>query len=182
MVSSGFPVGYSFALGLANRLGGARMDPYRGYNFAVEIEGLLVGGFTEVSGLEAKIRVDTWAEGGVNDHVHTFARATRWPNLVLSHGLTDVSTLWNWCYDVSRGVIQRRNGTIMLLDRRGMPAMYWNFRNAFPVRWEGPTFDASSSEVAVERIELVHEGLVKPLLSQVAGGALGAAKLAGWGG
>jgi phage tail-like protein len=182
MASSGFPIGYSFGLGLANRLGGARMDPYRGYNFAVEIEGLLVGGFSRVSGLEARIEVDTYAEGGVNDHVRAFPRATKFPNLVLSHGLTDISTLWNWYFDVSRGIIDRRNGTIMLLDRRGLPAMYWNFRNALPVRWKGPSFDAGSDKVAVETIELVHEGLVKPLLGQVAGAALGAAKLAGWGG
>lgn len=181
MASTGFPIGYSFALGLANRLGGRRLDPYRGYNFAIEIEGLLVGGFSHVSGLEAEVETDTWAEGGVNSHVHHFPRATRYPNLVLSHGLTDISTLWNWYHNVSRGVVERRNGTIMLLDRRGLPAMYWNFRNAFPVKWKGPELDAGSSEVAVETIELVHEGLVKPMLGQVAGAGLAAAKLAtGW--
>lgn len=182
MASTGFPIGYNFALALANRLGGARLDPYHGYNFAIEIEGLLVGGFSHVTGLAAEVEVDSYREGGVNDHVHRFPRTTQYPNLVLSHGLTDLSTMWNWHYNVTRGVVERRNGTIMLLDGRGLPAMYWNFRNAFPVKWSGPEFDAGSNEVAVESIELVHDGLVKPLLGQVAGVGLGVAKLAGWGG
>lgn len=179
MASMGLPVGLNFGLALAQRFGGVRIDPYGGYNFIVEIEGLLVGGFTSVSGLEGEIQTDTYAEGGVNGHVRHFPRSTTYPNLVLSHGLTDISTLWNWYYNVSRGVIERRNGTIMLLNRRSLPVMYWNFRNAMPVKWIGPTFDAGSNEVAVETIELVHEGLVKPLLGQVAGLGLAGAKLAG---
>ena len=180
MSSSGFPIGYNFAFMLGNHFGNVRLDPYQRFNFVVEIEGLLVGGFSQVSGLEGEIEVDTHAEGGVNDFAHAFPRRTSYSNLVLSHGLTDIGTLWNWYYNVTQGIIERKNGTIMLLNRHQYPVMYWNFRNALPVKWSGPEFDASSSDAAVESIELVHQGLVKPLLSQVAGLGLGAAQMAGW--
>lgn len=180
MSSTGFPIGYSFASLLGTRFAGVRLDPYMAFNFVVEIEGLLVGGFTQVSGLESDVAVAEHEEGGVNDFVHKFPGRTTYANLVLAHGLTDISTLWNWYYNVTQGIIERKNGTIMLLDHRQIPAMYWNFRNAFPVKWSGPEFDASSQDVAVESIELVHEGLVKPLLGQVGSAARGGAKLAGW--
>jgi hypothetical protein len=57
--------------------------------------------------------------------------------------------------------------------------MWWNFRNALPVRWTGPTFDAQDDTIAVEALELAHEGLTKPLLSQAAALAHGVAGLAG---
>ncbi|MEZ4660552.1 MAG: phage tail protein [Caldilineaceae bacterium] len=180
MSSSGLPIGYSFATLLANRFGQRRLDPYQSFNFVVEIEGLLVGGFTQVGGLEGEVGVDTHEEGGVNDFVHSFPGRASYSNLILTHGLTDISTLWNWYYNVTQGIVERKNGTIMLLDRQQYPVMYWNFRNAFPVKWTGPTFDASSSDAAVESIELVHEGLVKPLLGQLGSLGRGVAQLAGW--
>lgn len=180
MSSTGFPIGYSFTSQLGNRFTGVRLDPYMAFNFVVEIEGLLVGGFTQVNGLESEVSVDEHEEGGVNHFVHKFPGRASYGNLVLAHGLTDVSTLWNWYYNVTQGIIERKNGTIMLLDHQQLPATYWNFRNAFPVKWSGPEFDASSQDVAVESIELVHEGFIKPLLGQAVSAARGVAKLAGW--
>lgn len=160
------PIGSSWTLPLTSNLSGKRLDPYQAFNFAIEIEGLLVGGFTEVSGLESEIQVEEYREGGVNNYVHQFPAQTTHARLTLIHGLTDVSTLWNWYHSATRGIIQRKNGTIMLLDQQQIPVMWWNFRNAYPVKWTGPRFQASSNEVAFESIELVHEGLSKPALSQ----------------
>lgn len=179
-MSTGFPVGFNFSSLLSNRLAGIRFDPYAACNFVVELEGLLVGGFTQVNGLESEIEVQEHPEGGVNDFSHQFPGRTSYANLVLSHGLTDISTLWNWYYNVTQGIVERKNGTIMLLNHQQVPVMYWNFRNAFPVKWSGPDFDASSSEAAVESIELVHEGLVKPLLGQAGAVARAGARAAGW--
>lgn len=181
MTSSGVPLGLSWVPSAAgNWVPGARpLPPYQAFNFAVEIEGLLVGGFSEVSGLESQVEVEEYREGGVNGFVHKLPGRTSHANLVLSHGLTSVSTLWNWYYNTTLGAIQRRNGTIMLLDPRQIPVMWWNFRNALPVRWSGPTFTATSDEVAVESIELAHEGLTKPLLGQAAALAQGIAGMAG---
>jgi phage tail-like protein len=151
-----------------------RSDPYMAFSFVVEIEGLLVGGFSEVSGLESEITVEEYQEGGLNGYVHKLPGPAKYPNLVLSHGLTDIDSLWAWYHEVSRGIIQRKNGTIMLLDRRRVPAMWWNFRQAYPVKWVGPKFNASSAtEVAVEQVELVHQGLSKPAASGRLVGVLG---------
>lgn len=155
------------------------MTPYQTFNFAVEIEGLLVGGFSEVSGLEGTIEVEEYREGGVNGFVHQLPVRTSHANLVLSRGLTSVSTLWNWYYNTTLGSIQRRNGTLMLLDARQLPVMWWNFRNALPVRWTGPAFSATSDEVAVETLELAHEGLTRPLLGQAVAITGDLARLAG---
>jgi phage tail-like protein len=149
------------------------------FNFAVEIEGLLVGGFTDVSGLESEVQVEEYREGGLNGFVHKLPGPASHANLLLQHGLTSLSTLWTWYYNTTRGVIQRRNGTIILLDARQSPVMWWNFRNGLPVRWTGPSFNASSEEVGVEAIELVHEGLTKPLLGQAAALGHGIADVAG---
>lgn len=154
---------FSVATGLAAR----RLDPYLGFNFLVEIEGLVVGGFSEVSGLESEIEVTEYREGGLNRYQHSLPGPASYPHLVLTRGLTDIDTLWNWYDHVTRGIIRRKNGTIMLLDRRHIPVMWWEFRNAYPVKWSGPQLKADSSEVAVEQVELVHEGLRKPMAGKL---------------
>jgi len=181
VISTGVPLGLSWAAGTAGAwVPGVRpLEPFVTFNFAVEVEGLLVGGFSEVSGLESQIDMEEYREGGVNGFVHRLPRTTTHSNLVLKHGLTAISTLWSWYDETSRGVIRRRNGTIMLLDRRQIPVMWWNFRNALPTRWIGPTLSASSDEVGFESIELVHEGLTMPLLGQAAALAQGIAQAAG---
>jgi phage tail-like protein len=181
MMSTGIPLGLSWAPALVgNAVPGIRpLEPFMTFNFAVEIEGLLIGGFTEVSGLESHIELEPYQEGGVNNYVHQLPKSVNHNNIVLKHGLTAISTLWNWYDNTARGIIQRKNGTIMLLDRRQIPVMWWNFRNALPASWIGPTFSASSDEVGFESIELAHEGLTKPLLGQAAALAQGAAQMAG---
>jgi phage tail-like protein len=164
--------------GLTGVLGalGKRLDPYLAVNFLVEIEGLVVGGFSKVDGLESAIETQDYVEGGRNDYVHKVLKGTTYPPLVLSHGLTDIDTLWAWHERVRRGVIQRKNGTIMLLDTERLPVMWWNFAGALPVKWVGPSFDAGSdSQVALERVELVHRGITKPIASQLTSAVRGVA-------
>ncbi|MBO1351106.1 MAG: phage tail protein [Hormoscilla sp. GUM202] len=179
-LSSFLPVGANAAYaGITGALG-RRMDPYQGFNFLIEIEGLVTGGFSQVSGLESEIEVEEYREGGENRYVHQLPGPTSYPSrLILQQGLTDIDSLWNWYNATSQGIIWRKNGTIMLLDRQQIPAMYWNFKQALPVKWTGPEFDASSDEVVFETIELVHKGITKPILSQALSGSRGAAKLAG---
>jgi phage tail-like protein len=178
MTSTGVPLGLSWLPAVAgNRVLGTRpLQPYLTFNFNVEIEGLIVGGFTEVSGLESSVEVEEYREGGVNGFVHKLPGRTSHSNLVLQHGLTSLSTLWNWYHNTTLGAIQRKNGTIVLLDPQQIPVMWWNFRNAVPVRWTGPTFSAVSDEVGAESLELAHEGLTRPLLGQAAALAAGAAQ------
>ncbi|MGV0025324.1 phage tail protein [Phormidesmis priestleyi] len=158
------------AISLASNLLGVRSDPYQVTNFLVEIEGLVVGGFSECSGLQAETEFLDYREGGMNDYVHRFAGASKYPPLVLKHGITQIDSLWSWHQDVVRGTIKRRNGTIYLLDRQQIPVIWWNFKEAFPYKWTGPDLRADSGNVGFESVELSHRGLSRPSLSNLVAG------------
>ena len=137
-----------------------RKDPFLASNFLVEIEGLVIGGFSEVSGLQIEIEVERYREGGVNEYIHHRAGPARYPsNLVLKRGLTDAETLWRWQRNVTRGIIERKNGSIVVLDGARQEKWRWNFAEAYPVRWSGPDFRAETATVALESLELAHKGL-----------------------
>lgn len=168
------PFNAAFAMG--SSMLGIRNDPYMGFNFIVEFEGLIVGGFSEVTGLEVETEVHSFREGGMNERKHELPGPSHYPSrLVLKHGLTDVSTLWTWHQDVVGGPvrreevverrIERQNGTIYLLDRLRLPAMWWDVKNACPVKWSGPELKADSGTLAVETLELIHEGITRSALS-----------------
>lgn len=161
------PVGINALFAVLGNQTGRRLDPYASHNFLVEVSGLLVGGFTRVSGLQSSLDLKTYAEGGVNGYTHQIPGATRYPNLILTQGYTGLDTLYSWYCDVSKGLIERRNVTIMLLGPRRAPVTWWNVLDAVPVKWVGPSFDASQdSEVAIESVELVHKGIEKPLVGR----------------
>jgi len=167
-------LGINAAFSAGSSLLGIRNDPYMAFNFLVEIEGLLVGGFSEVTGLQIETVVETYREGGLNEYEHKLTGPTRYPsNLILKHGLTDIEMLWSWHQDVTQGNIERKNGTIYLLDRQRLPAMWWDFMEAYPVKWTGPELRAESNTVAVETVELVHRGISKPALSSLVSAARG---------
>jgi phage tail-like protein len=141
---------------------GDRNDPYMAFNFWVQLGGLVAGGFSEVSGLQAEIEVESYREGGLNWFVHRLAGPVRAsPNLVLKRGLIDVDLLWPWYASVALGKIVPQNGTILLLDSERQPVKGWTFFLAYPVKWIGPQLRAASSTVAVETLELVHHGLIQ---------------------
>ena len=145
---------------------GVRLDPFLNFSFFIEIEGLIAGGFSEVTGLEAEVEVPPYQEGGQNAYIHQLPGPTRYPqNIVLKHGLTINGVLWSWFQDVTQGVIQRKNGSIYLLDTNFVPMVQWNFREAYPIKWTGPELRAENPGVAVETLTLVHRGIVKPKIS-----------------
>ena len=139
---------------------GGRQDPYLSYNFAVEIEGLVVGGFSEVSGLQAEIEVQEYREGGVNEYMLKRAGPVKYPSLILKKGIVDQRPLWDWYSQVMSGTIQRKNVSILLLDSTGQEKLRWNFEQAYPMKWTGPDLRGNTNEVAVESIELAHNGLL----------------------
>lgn len=168
-------LGLNAAFSMATNLLGVRNDPYAAFNFLVEIEGLLVGGFSEVSGLQVESETQDYREGGQNGYLHRLPGPMRYPqNLTLKRGLTDIDTLWAWQQDVGQGTIKRRNGTIYMLSRLGIPTMWWDFLEAYPVKWVGPDFRADQNTLAFESVELAHRGLSKPSIADLAGKAFGA--------
>jgi phage tail-like protein len=141
---------------------GVRSDRYLAHGFAVEFDGLVVGGFAEVSGLVVETETYDYREGGVNDRMHRLPGPVRYPsNILLRRGLTDAQELWSWQRDLAQGTIQRRDGSIVLLDA-GEEAVRWNFAGGYPARWTGPELRANGATVALETLEIAHAGLSVP--------------------
>jgi phage tail-like protein len=136
-----------------------RNDPYAGFRFLVEVEGLVVGGFSEVTGLEAEIETEEYWEGGGNDYVHVLPRGTKYPRLVLRRGITDSNTLWQWQTRIRSGRIERHTVHIVLIDEAGNRKWDWRCVDAYPVKWSGPDFRADGNAIGIEAIELVHNGI-----------------------
>ena len=141
-------------------------NPYSTHRFWVEIKGITEGAFSECSGLESEIEVMEWREGGRNDLVHRLpGRVKTAPNLVLRRGVA-TAELWQWYYDVMQGkltsgTVKRQSLSVILYGYDAMPQVRWNITGALPIKWSGPTFKADAGEVAVESIELIHQGLVR---------------------
>jgi phage tail-like protein len=136
-------------------------DPYKVFRFLVEINGTLAGGFSEVTGLEVRTEVDEYREGGVNDYVHKMAKETRYPNLTLKRGITDVTDLWEWHQQIVGGDIRRKTISVVLLNSLGEEKWRWVFRDAYPVKWKGTDLNATGNTVAVESVEFAHHGMTK---------------------
>jgi phage tail-like protein len=139
-----------------------RSDPFAAFKFRVEIAGIQRAGFQEVSGLDAGQETIDYREG--SDKTMTarkLAGLTKFSNIVLKRGITLDMDLWEWRKLVLDGKIAeaRRNGAIILMDDEGHDAVRWDFRDAWPVKWTGPSLNASGNDVAIETLELVHEGL-----------------------
>jgi phage tail-like protein len=167
------------AISLVSEALGMRRDPYGSFNFLVEIDGIIAGGFSEVSGLQIETEVESYNEGGVNDYIHQLPKGTKYTNIVLKHGLTDLDMLWNWYKDVIQGKINRKNGIIFLLDNDRIPVMWWEFYEAYPVKWIGPELKADSNSIAFETLELAHHGITKPVAGQILSGIKGAMGVSG---
>ena len=136
-------------------------DPHLSFRFRVEIDGLDAAGFQEVTGLTAETEVESLREGGVNAHEWQLAGPTKYSSkLILKRGLADEESLWSWYQRVVSGQVERKGIAVILLDHAGEEKWRWTFREAYPVKWDGPQLRANRGEVAFETIELVHNGFI----------------------
>ncbi len=140
---------------------GERKDPFRAYNFLVEIDGITRAGFRECSGLDTSQDPIDYREGGEPIHVRKLPGLVKYSNISLKRGITDDAELWNWRKTVMDGKVERKNGSIILLDDTGAEKLRWNFVEGWPSKWTGPTFNATGNEVAIEALEIAHEGVAK---------------------
>ena len=137
---------------------GSRTDPYLGSHFFIEIDGVDHGGFTECAGLQVETEVTDYAEGGNNGYVHKLPGRTKWTNLTLKWGTTDSVALWEWYQKVTQGQVERKDVSVVLYNSGQEEVRRWNLREAYPVKWIGPSFTASAPAVAVEALEITHHG------------------------
>jgi phage tail-like protein len=135
----------------------SRADPFTGHRFNVEIDGVTAAAFSEVSGLDSTTDVIEYRTGG-DPVIRKLPGLHRFGNITLKRGLTKDRSLWEWRVSVVEGRVQRRNGSIILLNAAGEDVLRFNFFNGWPCKWEGPTLNARTNEVAVETIVIAHEG------------------------
>lgn len=136
-----------------------RNDPYGAYNFLVEIDGVTRAGFTECSGLSSETDVIEYREGAEPARLRKLPGLTKYANLTLKRGVTSNRDLWEWRKAIVDGQLDRRAVSVILLDQARQEVLRINLRDAWPCKWEGPTLRSSGSEVAIETLELTHEGL-----------------------
>ncbi|MFC5468661.1 phage tail protein [Cohnella suwonensis] len=129
------------------------------FRFVVELDNMLVAGFSEVFGLETQIEYEEIREGGVNGYVHRLPKGVRNASIVLKRGLSSSQELWNWYSQATLGKVTRKSGSIILYKQDGAELCRWNFFDAYPTKWSGPSLNAASSDVAIETIELAHNGI-----------------------
>ncbi len=132
--------------------------------FSVDIQGEIVGDFTECSGLNGEIEVETYQEGGLNEYEHKLPGRVKYGNVTLKNGLASALSLWDWFHSISTGQVKRREISIVMYMqyREGAykgEAMRWNLTGAYPVRWEGPAFAAADNAVAIQSLEMAHHGI-----------------------
>lgn len=139
---------------------GKRDDPYQHFNFLVEIDGVARAGFTEVTGLTHDTDPIDYREGADPDlHVRKLTGLRKFTNIVLKRGYTKDKSLWDWRKKILNGQVERRSADIILLDETRAEVLRWRVREAWISKWDSGPLNAKTNEVALETVELVHEGL-----------------------
>src|SRR5262245_11994342 len=128
------------------------------FELSIQAKGTTVGYFTEASGLASEIEVMTYNEGGRNDSVHKLPTRMKHPNLVLKRGVTTIVALQTWVEDSFMGPTTD-DIQLTMYDEQLTKIRIWSFKNAYPVKWTGPSFSTGQSTVATEAIEIVHDGI-----------------------
>ena len=137
-----------------------RNDPYRGYNFKLEINGVTEGHFTQCTGIGAQVDVISYREAGQGEVIRRLPGQVNYSDVTLAYGLSKSTELWDWFQTTVTGKVVRKNISIVTVDPDGATeAMRWNLIEAWPAAWNGAAFNALSQEVAIESLVLTYEGL-----------------------
>jgi phage tail-like protein len=132
---------------------------YTAFNFNVEIDGVVVGGFSEVPDLQTEPAPIEYRTGAEDITVRKIPGLREYPNIVLKRGYTTSCELWEWRKTAINGRTDRRSGYITLLYEARQKAMEWKFWEGWPSKWDGPALNAKNNEVRIETLEIAHEGL-----------------------
>jgi len=154
-----------------------RSDPVLNHNFVVSlldtsstlailgsaamsaIFDVALGGFSECSGLEMSLKTEDYREGGNNGATLHFPSRVEWGAITLKKGVGAGTALWDWHYLFVEGRGQRRDGVIALLNSGHLPNNVWYFRRGLPTKYSGPAMNATQNNVAIEALEISHEGI-----------------------
>lgn len=142
-----------------------RDDPYTGYNFEVLINGVsddgaaVKGSFAEASGLEVTIDPIEYRNGAEDIRMRKIPGLKKFTNITLKRGLLGDLAFWNWVVEAQNGLVRRVEGSVILLNENRQEVMRWNFKRGWPAKWTGPGLNAKNNEIAMETLEICHEGL-----------------------
>jgi phage tail-like protein len=140
----------------------AEQNPLVSAWFGVEFQGQVSGAFRECTGLGSENEVVEYKASGPRGEfiVKKVPGRMKWNNITLKRGITDSMDMWQWRKLVEQGQIDdaRKNGSIVMFNQRGDEVARWDFVGAWPSKLSGPTANASNNEVAIEELEITHEG------------------------
>src|ERR1700726_3773356 len=142
-----------------------RDDPYPAYNFELLVTGIsddgkaVKGSFMEVSGLGVEMPPIEYRNGSEDITVRKIPGLKKFTNITLKWGETGSLIFWNWILQGMNGQIQRTNGSIVVLDEQRQEVMRWNFTRGWPCKYTGPGLNAKNNEIAIDTLEICHEGL-----------------------
>ncbi len=131
------------------------------FNFRVEIDGLVSTSFQSVSGLNCTTDVIEFRQGGDLGGIQLLPGDTRCGPIDLKRGISSNLELWNWYQQTVSGQVSRRSGSVVLMDQAHNDVARWNFVNAWPSKYVGPSLDAQGHDVAMEEIVLQTEGITR---------------------
>ena len=140
---------------------GKRKDPYQNFRFLVEIDGITQAGFREVTIPDTAQDPIEYREGNEAITVRKLPGLIKYGNVTLKWGITDSLDLYNWRKDVEDGKIKdaRKNMAVVVLDDEANPVTRWEFSQAWPTRYDAPDLNATGNEIAIETLEIAHEGM-----------------------
>jgi phage tail-like protein len=138
-------------------------DPFGSHYFALEVNGQEIAHFMECSGLKTTSTVFEIEEGGMNGMTHKRPGQSKWDNIVLRFATNASQELLSWRDEFLQDQFGSRptnSGSIIMYDNERNEIRRYSFTNCWPVSWEGPQLNSGSSELAVETLEIAHEGLI----------------------
>ena len=139
---------------------GIYVDPFRSYNFKLEINGVTEAHFHECSNIGVKVHALKWRSGGASQVVHRLPGRVEYADITLRYGLTKSTDMWKWLLTAVNGTVERKNISICVLEQDGVTeALRWNLMQAWISEWRGTNLNALSHEVGIEEMVLVYETL-----------------------
>ncbi len=135
--------------------------PYGKFRYKVEIDGLEAGGFSEASGFDASIDVIEYREGDMVQTPLKLPGLKKYGNITLKPGVADSMVMYEWMIAGVEGEVERKTITITILDEAETATASWQVINAWPAKYTAPDFNATASEVAIETLEIAHEGMTR---------------------
>jgi phage tail-like protein len=138
-----------------------RNDPYRNFRYRVEIDGITQAGFSEATVPDTTVEPIDYREGNEPNpaSVRKLTGLTKYGNVTLKWGITDSMDLYNWHKNVTLGKVERKNISVIVIDEEGNDKSRWNFVEAWPTKYDAPDLNAKGTDVSIETLEIVHEGV-----------------------